>query len=197
MLGNTSWFSDSHICCEEGSRSAKSYPALIAKCGKRENTERMKEKWRVLHRARTLGLAIWRPSLADFPHVPWVLTVRMERTTLCLVPSTASWHARRSSASSALDFAISSLIWNQERVRTLCEEGVCLLLFLAVSVTKCHKQFSLALSPCVRGDSCASLFKRYERFVAMGVLVVPCLQANLHVLNHTRLVLWDHLTIDK
>lgn len=120
----------------------KVIPALIEKCGKKENAERVREKWRVLHRTSTLGLAIWR-TLADFPHVPWVLTVRMQRTTLCLVPSTASWHARRSSASSALDFAISSPIWNQERVRSLCEEGVCLLLFLAVSLTKCHKRFSV------------------------------------------------------
>lgn len=62
----------------------------------------------VLERARTLGLAIcWRPNMPDFPQIPRLFATRMDMTTFCLVPSMAASQARLSSASSALDFAIS------------------------------------------------------------------------------------------
>lgn len=57
-------------------------------------------------RARTLGLAIWRPNLPDFPQTPRLLATRIDMTIDCLVPSMAASQARRSSSSSALDFAI-------------------------------------------------------------------------------------------
>lgn len=64
-----------------------------------------------------LGLAMfWRP-IAIGPanllvtlgllKIPWLLTTRIDITTFCLVSSMAAWQARLSSASSALDFAIS------------------------------------------------------------------------------------------
>lgn len=58
-------------------------------------------------RARTLGLAIWRPSLPDLPQIPWLLDTRIDITTFSL-PSIAASQARRSSSSSALDIAISA-----------------------------------------------------------------------------------------
>lgn len=73
----------------------------------------------VLEIAMILGLAMfWRPIAIGpnllvtlltlvFPHIPWLLTTRIDITTFCLVSSMAAWQARLSSASSALDFAIS------------------------------------------------------------------------------------------
>jgi len=68
--------------------------------------ERERERYE-LERARTLGLAIWRPSLPDLPQIPRLLATRIDITIFCLVPSIAASQARRSSSSSALDFAIS------------------------------------------------------------------------------------------
>lgn len=59
-----------------------------------------------LERARTLGLAIWRPNLPDLPQIPRLLATRIDITIFCLVPSIAASQARLSSSSSALDFAI-------------------------------------------------------------------------------------------
>lgn len=59
-------------------------------------------------RARTLGLAIWRPNFPDFPQTPRLLATRIDMTIDCLVPSMAASQARRSSSSSALDFAIAA-----------------------------------------------------------------------------------------
>lgn len=60
----------------------------------------------VLERARTLGLAMWRPSLAVLPQIPRLLATRIDITIFSLVPSMAASQARLSSSSSALDFAI-------------------------------------------------------------------------------------------
>lgn len=91
----------------------------------------------VLQRARILGLAIcWRPpSIPGFPQLPpWVLAVRIDMTTLCLVPSTAASQARRSSRSSALDFAILSdlsalllAMWTLRENYVQCQREVRLL----------------------------------------------------------------------
>lgn len=59
----------------------------------------------VLEMARTLGLAMW--LLPNLPQIPRLLATRIDITIFCLVPSIAASQARRSSPSSALDFAIS------------------------------------------------------------------------------------------
>lgn len=70
-----------------------------------------KERYSLLERARTLALAMWRPNLPAFPQTPRLLATRIDNTIFCLVPSIAASQARRSSPSSALDFAIWSLCW--------------------------------------------------------------------------------------
>ncbi|PKI56103.1 hypothetical protein CRG98_023493 [Punica granatum] len=67
----------------------------------------MERKSNILARARTRGLAMWRPSLPDLPQIPRLLATRIDITTFSL-PSIAASQARRSSSSSALDFAISA-----------------------------------------------------------------------------------------
>lgn len=59
--------------------------------------------------ARTRGLAMPPPPRPNFPalfHMPLHLATLIDITTFCFVPSIAASHARRSSSSSALDFAI-------------------------------------------------------------------------------------------
>lgn len=65
----------------------------------------------LLVRAITRGLAMLRPDLPDFPQIPRLLATRIDMTTFSL-PSIAASQARRSSWSSALDFAIT--------VRSVC-----------------------------------------------------------------------------
>lgn len=87
-----------------------------------------REDWiGILEMARTRGLAIWpRPNLAPLPQIPWLLATLIDIMTFCLVPSIAASHARRSSSSSALDFAITVFsplfsLRNGEIIQFLCQ----------------------------------------------------------------------------
>lgn len=60
-------------------------------------------------RTRGFAMALPRPNLPALFHMPVVLATLIDSTIFCLVLSIAFSQARRSSSSSALDFAISAV----------------------------------------------------------------------------------------